>query len=88
MKASYEENRKKLAEKVKTELPKLPIQEVNPVGRRSAEVKGEKEAESHVNFWLASAIMDDIKILSIKQKKTIKEIGREAFIDFIAKYKP
>jgi hypothetical protein len=82
MKASYEENRKKLAEKVKTELPKLPIQEVKPV-----EVKEEKEAESHVNFWLASAIMDDIKILSIKQKKTIKEIGREAFIDFIAKYK-
>ena len=39
MKASYEENRKKLAEKVKTELPKLPIQEVKPV-----EVKEEKEA--------------------------------------------
>lgn len=83
MKASYEENRKKLAEKVKTELPKLPIQEVKPV-----EVKEEKEAESHVNFWLSSVIMDDIKMLSIKQKKTIKEIGREAFIDFIAKYKP
>jgi hypothetical protein len=82
MKASYEENRKKLAEKVKTELPKLPIQEVKPV-----EVKEEKEAESHVNFWLPSSIMEDIKILSIKQKKTIKEIGREAFVDIIAKYK-
>jgi hypothetical protein len=82
MKASYEENRKKLAEKVKTELPKLPIQEVKPV-----KVKEEKEAESHANFWLSSSIMEEIKILSIKQKKTIKEIGREAFIDIIAKYK-
>jgi hypothetical protein len=82
MKTTYEENRKKLAEKVKTELPKLAIQEVKPV-----EVKEEKEAESHVNFWLSSTIVDDIKMLSIKQKKTIKEIGREAFIDFIAKYK-
>ena len=87
MKTSYEDNQKKLAEKVKTELPKLPIQEVKLIGHRSAKAKEEQETESHVNFWLSSTIMDDIKILSIKQKTTIKEIGKEAFIDIIAKYK-
>ena len=87
MKTSYEENRKKLAAKVKTELPKLPMQEVKPIEQRSAVVKEEKPPESHVNFWLSSTLMEEIKILSIKQKKSIKEIGKEAFLDFIEKYK-
>lgn len=82
MNKDYQDNRKKLAEMVKTELPKTHIQEVRPI-----EKKKEKEEESHVNFWIPSSIMEEIKIISVKNKKTIKQIAFEAFIDLIAKYK-
>lgn len=82
MDKTYSDNRKKLAEKIKGESPRIAMQVVSPVVVTEA-----KEIESHVNFWLPSSVMESIKILSIKQKKTIKEIGKEAFLDFIEKSK-
>lgn len=81
MKKDYQDNRAKLAERVKTAPTKLPIQEV-----RVIEEKKTKEEQAHVNFWTSSLIMDEIKILSIKNKKTIKQLGEEAFNDLIKKY--
>lgn len=81
MKKDYQDNRAKLAERVKTAPTKLPIQEV-----RVIEEKKPKEEQAHVNFWTSSLIMDEIKILSIKNKKTIKQLGEEAFNDLIKKY--
>lgn len=74
MKKDYTDNRKKLAERIKNEPVQTPIQEVRPV----KEVNTEKE-ESHVNFWLPSSLMDSIKLVSVKQRKSIKQIGKEAF---------
>ena len=81
MNTDYKENRSKLADKIKNVPTKLTIQEVKPV-----EQKELKEPESHVNFWASSSVMEEIKILSIRHKKTIKQLGTEAFIDLIAKY--
>lgn len=82
MNTDYKENRSKLADKIKNVPTKLTIQEVKPI-----EQKELKEPESHVNFWMPSDLMEEIKILSIKQKKTLKQLGIEAFKDLIVKYK-
>ena len=81
MKTDYKENRSKLADKIKNVPSKLTIQEVKPI-----EQKEQKKPESHVNFWTSSSIMEEVKILSVRHKKTIKELGAEAFIDLIEKY--
>jgi hypothetical protein len=82
MKQNYQDNRSKLADKIKNTSTKVPIQEV-----RLVEEKKVKDAEIHVNFWASSQVIDEIKIISIKSKKTIKQLGTEAFIDLIEKYK-
>lgn len=71
MKKDYQDNRQKLAERIRKEPVQTPIQEVRPI----LEVK----EESHINFWIPSSLMDSIKMLSIKQRKSIKQIGQEAF---------
>ena len=81
MKTDYEDNRKKLADRLKKEPARVPIQEVKPVVKEQP-----KEPESHVNFWTHTSIMDELKILSVKQKKTIKQLGTEALQDIINKY--
>jgi hypothetical protein len=82
MSNDYKENRNKLADLVKNTPAKIPMQEVRPV-----ETIKQKIEESHVNFWAPSAIMDEIKILSIRNKKSIKQLAIEAFIDLIEKHK-
>lgn len=71
MKTDYATNRRKLADRVKKEPVNIPIQEV----RQTAKSK----KESHVNFWMPTDLMDEIKVLSIRQKKSIKQLGIEAF---------
>lgn len=82
MSSNYKDNRSKLADKIKNTPAKVTVQEVRPI-----EEKKVKEEETHVNFWASSSVMDEIKILSIRHKKTIKQLGTEAFIDLIEKYK-
>ena len=82
MSKDYKENRSKLADKIKNAPPKTQIQEVRPI-----EEKKPKEQETHVNFWATTSVMDEIKILSIRHKKTIKQLATEAFVDLIEKYK-
>lgn len=75
MKTNYAANRKKLADRVKKEPVNVPIQEV----RQVVKSKAKEEKESHVNFWMPTDLMDEIKVLSIRQKKSIKQLGIEAF---------
>jgi hypothetical protein len=82
MSNDYKENRNKLADLVKSTPARMPIQEVRPV-----EVIKPKVEESHVNFWAPSSIMDEVKILSIRTKKSIKQLAIEALTDLIDKYK-
>jgi hypothetical protein len=82
MNTDYKDNRSKLADRIKSTPAKVTIQEVKPIKEKEP-----KEPETHVNFWASSTIMDEIKILSIKNKKTIKQLATEAFTDLIEKYK-
>jgi|AntRauTorckE5430_2_1112549.scaffolds.fasta_scaffold12322_3 hypothetical protein len=71
MKTDYAANRKKLADRVKKEPVNIPIQEVRQIAK--------PKDETHVNFWMPTDLMDEIKVLSIRRKKTIKQLGIEAF---------
>lgn len=74
MKSDYNEKRGKFAEMLKSKPVAVPVQEVRPV-----EVKPEKEPEAHVNFWIPEPLMERIKLHAVKSKKSIKQIGIEAF---------
>jgi flavoprotein len=78
MKTTYQENKKKLAEKMLNEPAKTPMQEVKPV-----QPLKEKASEVHVNFWLEEALMEQVKMYSLKNKMTIKQVAKEAFKVFL-----
>lgn len=82
MNSDYQDNRSKLADRVKNAPMRIPMQEVRPL-----EEKKPKIEEVHVNFWAPVDIMDEVKILSIRNKKTIKQLAIEAFTDLIEKNK-
>ena len=90
MKKDYNSNRQLLSERLKTETPKTPIQEVRPVetpiqpNEKSASVKVQ---EAHVNFWLPKELMQRVKVSSATTGKTIKQIGIEAFELYLTKHK-
>lgn len=79
MKSEYQDNRKRLAEMIKTEPTKTPIQQVTPV------IVKEEKTESHVNFWIPSDLMEQLKLRAVKSKKSIKQIGIEAFESYLSK---
>lgn len=79
MKSEYQDNRKKLAEMIRSEPTKTPIQQVRPV------IAKEDKSESHINFWIPSELMDQLKLQAIKSKKSIKQIGIEAFQAYLIK---
>lgn len=79
MKNEYQDNRKKLAEMIKTEPNKTPIQQVSPVTLK------ENKSESHINFWIPSDLMEELKLRAVKSKKSIKQIGIEAFEAYLTK---
>ena len=88
MKKDYNSNRQLLSERLKTETPKTPIQEVRPVKMpaQPKETSAEVE-EAHVNFWLPKELMQRVKVSSATTGKTIKQIGIEAFELYLANHK-
>jgi NRPS condensation-like uncharacterized protein len=81
MKKDHQENKKKLADMIQNQPAKLPIQEVKPVQQSK-----EQKKEAHMNFWIEEEIMERLKIHSIKSKKTIKQIAKEALSEYLEKY--
>lgn len=77
MKSEYQDNRKKLAEMIRSEPTKTPIQQVKPV------ISKEDKSESHINFWIPSDLMEQLKLRAVKNKKSIKQIGIEAFEEYL-----
>lgn len=78
MASNYQDNRKKLAERLKTEPAKVPVQEVRPV-----EPTRQAKKEAHVNFWIPEELMEQVKLYAVKSKKSIKQIGIEAFENYL-----
>jgi 5,10-methylenetetrahydrofolate reductase len=83
MAKEYKDSLKQLGDRLKNEPINTPIQEVRPVEKPATAPK----QEAHVNFWVPDELMERLKIHAAKNKKTIKQIGIEAFEQYLANNK-
>ena len=60
-----------LATKLKTDAPKIPIQEVHPVKPPEAE----KEEEAQLNTWIPKGLLKRMKSYGIDQDLSLKDIN-------------
>jgi hypothetical protein len=60
-----------LANKLKTDAPKTPIQEVHPV----KPLEHEKEEEAQLNTWIPKGLLKRVKSYGIDQDLSLKDIN-------------
>ena len=68
-----------LADKLKKETPKTPIQEVHPI-RQSAVVK---EEEAQLNVWIPKALLKRMKSYGVDNDVSLKDINIDALKCFL-----
>jgi hypothetical protein len=68
-----------LADKLKKDAPKTPIQEVHPI-RQSAAVK---EDEAQLNVWIPKALLKRMKSYGIEYDASLKDISIDALKFFL-----
>lgn len=68
-----------LADKLKKEAPKTPIQEVGPV-KAAVEIKPE---EVQLNVWIPKLLLKRMKAYGIEEEETLKDINIAALEFFL-----
>ncbi|MFD2148665.1 hypothetical protein [Mucilaginibacter antarcticus] len=68
-----------LADRLKNEEPKTPIQEVNPVKNN---ISG-KEEEGQLNVWIPKTLLKKIKNYGVEQELSQKEIAIRALEKYL-----
>lgn len=68
-----------LADKLKKDTPKTPIQEVHPI-RQSAAVK---EDEAQLNVWIPKTLLKRMKSYGIEYDASLKDISIDALKFFL-----
>ena len=68
-----------LADRLKKEEPKTPIQEVNPVKSKIAD----KEPEGQLNVWIPKTLLKKMKTYGVEQEKSQKDITILALEKFL-----
>jgi hypothetical protein len=68
--ADYKSKLGNLADKLKKEEPKTPIQEVAPVKAQSVE----KEPEGQLNVWIPRKLLKKMKTHGVEEELSLKEI--------------
>ncbi|MGI4729233.1 MAG: hypothetical protein ACRYGB_11730 [Janthinobacterium lividum] len=69
-----------LADRLKKEEPKMPIQEVSPVKNKVIE----KEPEGQLNVWIPKILLKKMKTYGVNQEKSQKDIVILALEKFLA----
>ncbi len=69
-----------LADRLKKEEPKTPIQEVNPVKSKIVE----KEPEGQLNVWIPKKLLKKMKTYGVEQEKSQKDITILALEKFLS----
>lgn len=69
-----------LADRLKKEEPKMPIQEVSPVKNKVIE----KEPEGQLNVWIPKTLLKKMKTYGVNQEKSQKDIVILALEKFLA----
>lgn len=87
MAESLKERQARLAEKLKNEPPKAPIQEVNPVIEAVTQpVKERENAEDdlvQLNAKVPKSLLKAVRRLSVEEEKEIRDIVREALEAYV-----
>lgn len=68
-----------LADKLKKETPKTPIQEVHPI-RQSTVVK---EDEAQLNVWIPKSLLKRMKSYGVEYELSLKDISIDALKFFL-----
>lgn len=68
-----------LADKLKEEVPSLPIQQVNPVKVPSME----REKESRFNNWIPRSLKKQLKAYAAEADLTLKELNIQALREYL-----
>ncbi|WP_461451644.1 hypothetical protein [Mucilaginibacter sp.] len=68
-----------LADKLKKETPKTPIQEVQPIRQNT----GVKEEEAQLNVWIPKALLKRVKTYGVEFDASLKDISIEALKFFL-----
>jgi hypothetical protein len=68
-----------LADKLKKDPPKTPIQEVHPV----KSVEDPKEAEAQLNVWIPKSLLKKMKGYGIEHDLSLKDINIQALQSFL-----
>jgi len=69
-----------LADRLKKEEPRTPIQEVNPVKSKIAD----KEPEGQLNVWIPKKLLKKMKTYGVEQEKSQKDITILALEKFLS----
>lgn len=77
--SDYKDKLGNLADKLKKEPAKTPIQEVHPV----KEVGPEKEEEAQLNTWIPKGLLRRMKSYGVDQDLSLKDINILAIRDFL-----
>ncbi len=77
---NYKDKLGGLADKLKKERPKTPIQEVQPVKTETVT----KMAEVQFNNWIPKALLKRIKAFGVEHDRSLKEINIEALELFLS----
>lgn len=78
--ADYKSKLGGLADRLKKEEPKTPIQEVNPVKSKIAD----KEPEGQLNVWIPKTLLKKMKTYGVEQEKSQKDIAILALEKFLS----
>lgn len=68
-----------LADKLKNDKPKTPIQEVQPV----KQIAAVKEEEAQLNVWIPKALLKRVKTYGVEYDTSLKEISIDALKFFL-----
>jgi hypothetical protein len=68
-----------LADKLKNDKPKTPIQEVQPV----KQIAAVKEEEAQLNVWIPKALLKRVKTYGVEYDTSLKDISIDALKFFL-----
>ena len=75
----YKDKLSGLADKLKKDSPKTPIQEVQPIRQATAI----KEDEAQLNVWIPKALLKRVKSYGVEYDTSLKDISIDALKFFL-----
>lgn len=79
MEKNYKSKFETFANKLKTEAPKIPIQEVNPIVPKAV-----KEEEGQLVAWIPKQLLKRVKSFGVENELSIKDITTKALEQYLS----